>query len=87
MSSMDKFKDDMIWSLKLYSLTLIFPILFTMAIVLFTAFDVETKFSFWEMMKISWIDFYFTGSFLEIEAWKWHLLLLITSFIITTSSN
>ena len=84
---MDKFKYNLIWSLKLYSLTLIFPIVFTMAIVFITVLDLETKYGFWEMMKISWIDFYFTGSFLDIDAWRWHIILLIASFTITTSSN
>ena len=87
MSNMDKFKYNLIWSLKLYSLTLIFPIVFTMAIVLITVLDIETKYGFWKMMKISWIDFYFTGSFLDIDAWRWHIILLLVSFTITTFSN
>ena len=80
-------KEDIEWTLKLYSLTLVLPIVFTIVIIFIGILGVETKFGFLMNLKIIWVDYYFTGSFLDIAAWKWHLCLLLLSFIINKINN
>lgn len=56
------------WALKLYSLTLVLPITFTLIAIFVIILGIETQVSFLEMLKGAWVDFYFTGSFLDTDA-------------------
>lgn len=70
------------WTLKLYSLTTVIPITLSIGnIFLVGIFGVESVHSFCYNFKIIWIDYYFTGSFLEIDAWRWQLGLLFFAFL------
>lgn len=80
---MNKIIDDLKWTVKLYSLTLVLPLALTIMNILFIGIiGLKTKFGFLMNFKIIWIDYYFTGSFLNIDAWKWYLGLLFCSFLI-----
>lgn len=81
-------KTNILWALKLYSLTLIIPICLTIAnICIVGILGVETKYSFLMNFKVIWIDYYFTGSLGGIPAWRWQLLLLSSSAAIVLISN
>ena len=81
-------KDDLEWTLKLYALTLVLPLALTVINILFVGIiGVETKFGFLMNFKFIWIDYYFTGSFLNIDAWRWQLGLLFCSFLFTKASD
>jgi hypothetical protein len=75
-------KDDLLDSIKLYSLTLVLPIILTiMNIVIVGIIGFETTSGFWMNFKLIWIDYYITGSIVEIDAWRIHLGLLFCSFL------
>jgi len=81
---MNKIIEDIGWTFKMYALTLVLPIVLSIMNVIFCGIlGVETKFGFWINFKVVWIDYYFTGSLLDIEAWRWHLALLFSLFIFT----
>ena len=81
---MDKLLDNLLWTLKLYSLTLVIPIAFSIINIVFVGIlGVETVYGFWMNFKILWVDYYFTGSFVGIDAWRWHLALLFCAFLFT----
>ena len=81
---MNKISDNIIWTLKLYTLTLVLPISLSIINVLFCGIlGVETKFDFLTNFKIIWIDYYFTGSFNGVESWKIHLGILFLLFMFT----
>jgi len=85
---MKEIKEDLGWTFKLYALTLVLPISLTiMNILVVGILGVETKFGFFTNLKIIWIDYYFTGSFLNIDAWRWHLGLLFLLFLFTKLSD
>lgn len=85
---MKEIKEDLGWTFKLYALTLTIPISLTLINILFVGIlGVETKFGFFMNLKIIWIDYYFTGSFLNIDAWRWHLGLLFLSFLFIKLSD
>jgi hypothetical protein len=85
---MNKIKEDIEWTFKLYALTLVLPITLSIINVIFCVIlGMETKFGFWVNFKVVWIDYYFTGSFLDIAAWRWQLGLLFCSFLFTKFSN
>jgi len=68
--------------LRLYALTLVFPITLTIINILFVGIlGVETKEGFLMNFKVIWIDYYFTGDFLGFIAWRWHLMLLVISIV------
>jgi hypothetical protein len=81
-------REDLEWTFKLYALTLTLPLTLTVMNILFVGIlGVETKFDFLMNFKIIWIDYYFTGDFMNIDAWRWQLGLLFCSFLIIKSSN
>lgn len=81
---MKKLKSDIIWSLKLYSLILVIPITLSIANILFVGIiGIDTQYGFLMNFKKIWIDFFFTGHFLSIAAWRIHIALLVSSFIVT----
>lgn len=85
---MNKIKEDLGWTLKLYALTLVLPLTLTiMNILCVGILGFETKFGFLMNFKVIWIDYYFTGSFLNVDAWRWHLGLLFCSFLFTKFSD
>jgi hypothetical protein len=85
---MNKIREDIEWTFKLYALTLVLPIGLSIMNVIFCGIlSMETKFGFWMNFKVVWIDYYFTGSFLDIAAWRWQLGLLFCSFLFTKFSD
>lgn len=81
-------KQNIEWTLKLYSLTIAIPLTFSVLnIFLCGIFGIETEFGFWMNFKVIWIDYYFTGSFLDISAWRWQIGLLFLSFFFTIFSD
>ncbi len=79
--------DDLIWTFKLYSLTVIPPAVLSIMNILLLILGIKTKISFLMLFKIIWIDYYFTGSFLGTSALRIHLGLLFISFLIILSSR
>lgn len=76
--------DRLLWALKLYSLTLSIPIASSVVnIALVGILGVEGTHGFWSNFYHIWVGFYFTGSFLDIIAWKWQLFLFFFSFLFT----
>ena len=83
-----KIKDDLEWTFKLYALTLALPLALTIMNVLFVGIiGFETPLGFLMNFKVIWIDYYFTGSLLSIDAWRWQLGLLFFSYLITKLSD
>jgi len=75
------------WTLKLYTLTTVIPICGTVMILLFTILGQSMKYSFFEGIWNMWSGFYFTGTFLDISAWRWQILLLVVSFFFTITQK
>jgi len=82
-----KIKRDLEWTLKLYSLTLVLPLTLSIMNILVGILGIKTIFGFWMNFKVIWIDYYFTGSFCNIDAWRWHLGLLFLSYLFTKFSD
>lgn len=85
MKSKEKSKilDILVWTFKLYSITLVIPFSLTIMNILFVGIlGFESNFDFLMIFKIIWVDYYITGSFLDIMAFRWHLGLLFLSFFI-----
>jgi hypothetical protein len=85
---MKKIKDDLEWTFKLYALTLALPLTLTVMNLLFVGIlGLETKFGFVMNFKVIWIDYYFTGSFMNIDAWRWQSGFLFCSFLFVKFSD
>jgi len=82
---MKEIKESIEWTLKVYSLTTVIPITMTIINVVFCGLlGIETIYGgFWMNLKVIWVDYYLTGIFLDIEAWRWQLGLLFFSFLFT----
>jgi len=64
--------------IRLYAFTLLPPIFMSIVnIIVVGILGVEAKYGFWEMFRIIWIDYYFTGFLFNIPAWRIHLAALI----------
>lgn len=84
----EKIKNDLKWTLKLYALTLVLPLVLTiMNVLLVGILGIETTYGFLMNFKVIWVDYYFTGSFLNIDAWRWQLGLLFCAFLFTKISD
>lgn len=75
------------WTLKLYSLTSVIPIAGTVMIIFFSILGQTMRYSFFEGIWRMWSDFYVTGTFLDIAAWRWQIILLIVAFIFNLSNK
>jgi hypothetical protein len=85
---MNNIKKDRDRTFKLFALTLVLPLTLPVMNLLFVGIlGLELKYGFLLNFKIIWIDYYFTGSFLDIVAWKWQLGLLFCSFLLTKFVN
>jgi len=82
-----KIKRDLEWTLKLYSLTLVLPLTLSIMNILVGILGIKTIFGVWMNFKVIWIDYYFTSSFCNIDAWRWHLGLLFLSYLFTKFSD
>ena len=79
----DKFKEGCVDVLRIYAITLIIPIALSLVNIVFCGIlGFPCKYGFLMNFKILWIDYYFTGSLMDIVAWKWQLALLFCSFLI-----
>ena len=71
-------------TVKIWSLTFIIPLLYTVLIFLSTFLLGTPE----EIVNVipriidSWVDFYITGTLLTISAWKIHIVLLFICFVI-----
>jgi len=96
-SSLEDFKKDLKefdfwdsnigWSIKLYTLTTVIPFAGTVMMLFWTILGQSMKFGFFEGVWELWSDFYITGTFLNIDAWRWQLFLLLFAFIFTISQK
>lgn len=78
--------DRLMWTLKIYSLTLVIPIsVSAINILMVGILGIPSLHGFWENFYYIWIGYYFTGNFIGIIAYKWQLFLLAISFILTFS--
>lgn len=85
---MANIKQDLKYTLKLYSLTLIIPITLTIINILFVGIlGYESNSGFLMNFKIIWVNYYFTGSVLNVYAFRWHLGILFCCFLFTKISN
>ena len=78
---MNKFKTRIIETLTLYSLTLVLPITGTVLNIIVIILGIDLKYDFFERLYVIWIDYYFTGSLMNIDAWRIHIVGLILTFI------
>ena len=75
--------EDLKWTLKLYSITLSIPISMSIINILFIGIlGIESKNDFLINFKVIWIDYFFTGYFCDIVAWRIHLFILVLCFLI-----
>lgn len=75
------------WSIKLYTLTTVIPLMGTVMMLFWTILGQSMKFGFFEGVWELWSSFYVTGTFLDIDAWRWQILLLLFAFIFTISQK
>lgn len=71
------------WTFKFYSFTLIIPIFYSVAYVIFTILGINESVEFFEI----WFDYFATGDFLDIAAWRWQLLLFLIANVIVLLSK
>lgn len=71
-------------TLRIYALSLAIPLGCTVVFVLGFILGLETVYSFWDTIEILWVGFYFTGEFMGIDSWRWHLgaMFLIWFFLL-----
>jgi hypothetical protein len=77
-------KTNILWVLKLYSLTLVIPVIISILNIAVGILGIKTKYGFLGTFKVAWVDYYITGKFCGIDAWRWHLLILLGCIVITT---
>lgn len=79
---MRSFLIDITTSLKLYCIIFIIPIILSILNILFVGIlGVKLRYGFWEYLYIIWVDFFITGKFNDIMAFKYHLGILFIIFI------
>jgi len=83
----DFWDSDIGWTLKLYVLTTVIPICGTVMIFLMTILGQSMKYSFFRGIWEIWSGFYVTGTFLDIAAWRWQILLLVVAFFFTITQK
>jgi hypothetical protein len=74
-------------TLELYSLTLVIPILLSMLNLACSILGIKTLYGFWVNFKIIWVNYYFSGTFLNIDAWRCHLLILLSLYFFVKSED
>ena len=81
---MNRIKQDIVWTFRVYAITLVLPAALSLMNILFCGIiGLQTEYGFLMHFKMIWIDYYFTGSLLEIPAWRWQLGILFCSFLFT----
>jgi hypothetical protein len=75
------------WTIKLYSLTLVIPFAGSALFIIWKILGQESRYTFFKTLWKIWSDFYITGSFLDISAWRWQILLIIFSFIFVATQK
>lgn len=79
---MKKLKQVLDTAWRIYALTLIVPVVLTIALFLMAILGMNLKEPFGDLIHSFWIGFYFTGSFLGIAAIRWQITLMIASIIL-----
>lgn len=79
------FKNDLISTIKLYSLTIILPVLTTLILIIISILGLNSEliYGFWGTLKFLWIDYYITGHIGIVSAWRIHIVVFIFCYIIT----
>lgn len=72
---------------RVYSLTLLIPIITTIILLFIGIIGLELKYGFLGTLEIIWVDYYYSGILLELPAWRWQLSGLFISFIISVMIN
>lgn len=67
----------------IFLITLIIPILLFIIYCFIIILDISITKSFLDILHSITIEYYFTGYFLDIEAWRWHLAFLFFGFLIS----
>lgn len=83
MDLIEEVLENLKWTIKLFSLTLIIPIVGSLFLVFAGILGMDLKFGFLMSFKVLWIDYYFTGSIFDIDAWRWHLGFLFLCLLIS----
>lgn len=86
LKNIDFWNSNLGWTIKLYSLTIVIPFSGTIMVILFKILGQTTK-QIFELLYDIWVGFYFNGSFLSIDAWRWQLVLFIIAFLFTLSEG
>lgn len=76
----DFWNSDLGITIKLYSLTIIPPLILSILIIIMCILN-PVKFSVFSIFDV-WSDFYISGLFLDVVAWRWQTVLLLISFLI-----
>jgi len=69
------------WAFKLWSLTIVIPIVITIIILFSIILGIDSPFTIGEGLYKAWIGYYFTGTVEGIVAWRIHLVLLISCYL------
>lgn len=75
------------WSIKLYSLTLVIPIVISLMLFVWFILGLDMKYPLIEGIFRAFSDFYITGSLFGISAWRWQILLFLLSLGITITEE
>lgn len=76
------FKEYILDSLKLYSLTLSIPIVMTVMVTLMAIVGVDLIYGLLETYRMLWIDYYFTGHLGGLDAWRIHIAVFIICLMV-----
>jgi hypothetical protein len=80
---MEKLKDDLKWAFKLYSLTAVIPLVLTALLLIVGILGKpDLTYGFFGTLKMLWVDYYFTGYFLTVIAWRWQLVIFLIAFLL-----
>lgn len=76
------FNQMLIESLRIYSGTLLIPMVLTFATsLMYLVFGIETRWGLWGGYKEIWLGYYITGYLFGIPAWLWHEVIFLTIFL------
>lgn len=75
--SKEKMKEFILSVLRLFILTTIVPLAVTLTVIVWSLLGQPMIHSLFNTIYILWLDYYFSGFFLGISAWRFHLVLLI----------
>jgi hypothetical protein len=73
--------EDLQLAWKLYCLTAIIPGVLTALLIIIGILGApDLTYGFFGTLKSIWLDYYFTGHFLTVIAWRWQLIIFLLTF-------